>query len=140
MRVWLVFKESGEYEQYSRDMTGVFADEAVARKWAEQIGGEVEEHEVLQSDPVPVTHHDWRDRIMADGSIWPARPAYWRQEWPSWKHLESPAKGEIAPWEPDSLFVEVGGYDRSAVEAEHARLVAEARARLGVVELTEAGT
>jgi len=140
MSVWIVFTEAGEYEQYSRDLEGVFATEELAQAFALVVSGEVEEHPVLNSAPVLVDQFEWSDYVAPDGKLSPerlfGRTVYRsfgrsRRTWQIWDHQAIDLRSEVTDWDgrkSPSQYVRVEGRGKEQVKAEHHRLVAQVRA------------
>ncbi len=126
--VFLVFTEQGEYEQYSRDLEGVFATKELADAFAVVIHGEVEEWDVLTSAPIPVKLYTWADHINPNGEI--GTDGRRRDNWKSWAHQEGPTTSKVSLWTyktSPSRYISVSGTNLEEVKAEHKRLVAEVR-------------
>lgn len=145
--VWLVWTESGDYEQWSRDLAGIFGDRAAARAHADALEAhrdsldkvEIKREVVLTEPPTPVTYHRWSAHITPEGNEDPGlgynREAHDGWYW-CWSNSMRPARGKIVRWSgqqrSNDLYVEVTGYDLEAVRAKYARLLEKARRRLAL--------
>jgi len=146
VNVWLVFVESGQYSNYSRDCQGVFSTEALAEDFSKKVKGATERWGVLTPDkpPIEVMLHTWTDHITPEGKLSPDWKAtnngmlfrhfgQTRSRQKTWSHLVPPMMSRLGDWgsrRKQDLYVEVQGTDLEQVKAEHARLVALARSRL----------
>lgn len=139
--VWAVWTESGEYEDWSRDLAGLFSDRAAARSHADALQAqresldvvEIKRETVLATPPEPVTYYRWSAHITEDGQE-DKGLGYYRESCDGWwSHDLRPARGRLVRWSGDrapDLYIEVTGHDLQAVRAKYDRLLQKARRRL----------
>lgn len=137
--VWLVWTEQGEYEDYTRDLRGVFAEREAAEEHRRQLDAagehvdEIEERTVLTTAPEPVDHHRLAAHILPDGTEDFGSRGERHSSYRSWSNETKPLdSSRIAPWNTPGgdLFVEVEGSDLDAVAGEYERLLQQARDQL----------
>jgi hypothetical protein len=137
--VWSVWTEDGEYEQWSRDLRGVFATAELAEAHAAQLREsreydvcEVLEESVLQEIPSRVPFIEWSAHITPDGAEDRGLGFDRGEKFKTWSNEIEPATGRVEPWnarqQPGHMYIEVVGSDPEAVAAEYARLLTEVRA------------
>ena len=138
MTVWLVWTEQGEYEDWSRDLRGVFPTRDLAEAHAKQLGAEAEvaEESVLELLPEDVPRICWAAHIRPDGTEAEGELGWERGEkYRTWSNEITPALGHTAFWSGEwsgkrDRYVEVNGCDEQAVREEYARLLAQVRHEL----------
>ena len=139
MRLWLVWTEQGAYEQWSRDLRGIFAQRDLAERFAEMLRAqpvdsvEIVGEDVLYKLPSPGRLYKWSAHIKPDGEESSGSGHHVGRYFDCWLHEYPVVKGEISRWSgasrPD-LYVEVIGTNAVLVEAEYRRLVLEAQKQL----------
>ncbi len=144
MKVWLVWTEQGEYEQYSKDLRGVFETVALAEAFCGAIlaakgDATIEPNVTLSEAPHLVTEYCMADWVDAQGRLSPPKltsgslPRNFGEERsarPRWHHEAVEFKSDIGPWNREDMpdrFVKVTGTNKEQVKAEHQRLVEVAR-------------
>lgn len=136
--IWCVWTESGEYDQYSRDLRGTFASEALAEAHAAQLRGrlyhvvEVVEDAVLDAVPVSVPYVRYAAHIWPDGTEDHDLGYHHGSTWATWSNELLPLdSSRCVPWSTSAradMFIEVTGSDEALVAAEYDRLLAALRA------------
>lgn len=132
--LWCVWTESGEYEQFRRELRGIFASEAVAEAHAAQLRGafysvvEVVMDAALDAVPTSVPYVRYAAHIWPDGTEdrdlgYHRGPAFrtWSNE------LRPLDSARCDPWSATDMFIEVIGSDEALVAAEYERLLVALR-------------
>lgn len=143
MKVWCVWSESGEYEQFSRDLCGIFATRELAESHADQLRRqdgpdgvvEVVEDEVLSDLPVAVPYVRYAAHIWPDGTEDKGPGYHRRAEFQTWSNVLQPLdQARTDHWnrqqKPKDLYIEVIGSDEALVAAEYDRRLADVRGRM----------
>ena len=131
---WAVWTEEGEYDEYTRDLRGLFRTEELAVAFAIKVGnGEVEKWKISEEMPVEVLRYTWTDHVAPDGRLSPDSPnggwtGHERSHRCVWSH-ETANHSRIRVWteRTASRYVEVWGTDLEWVKKEFARLVEQVR-------------
>lgn len=141
MSVWCVWTESGEYEQFSRDLRGIFVSEGLATAHADQLRGSgyynvvsVVEDEALSAIPVSVPYVRYSAHIWPDGTE-DHGPGYERgPRFPTWSNECRPVEeSRVGPWGSEgdpNQYIEVTGSDEAQVAFEFDRLLTDLRSRI----------
>jgi hypothetical protein len=139
--VWCVWTEWGEYEQFSRDLRGVFATAELATAHADQLEAsdrydvvEVVADEVMTTLPTRVPYVCWSAHIKRDGTEDRESGFKRGKLFDTWSNELAPlGSAKCDKWSgrdiPD-LFIEVVGSDPEMVATEYGRLLALAREQL----------
>lgn len=138
--IWCVWTEWGEYEQFSRDLEGLFASEALAKAHAAQLRDsghydtvEVFADMVLDQIPVSVPYVRYAAHILPDGSEDGVTGYHRGSEFSTWSNALRPLESSrVSPWSrPDlpDMYIEVIGSDEPLVAAEYERLLVELRTK-----------
>lgn len=138
MSVWCVWTESGEYEQHSRDLRGVFASQEVAAVHADHLRAgddydvvEVLEEPILDEPPSSVPYVRYAAHIQPDGTEDTGLGYYRGSSYDTWSNELKPLdSSRVDPWShadrPDR-YIEVIGSDETLVAAKYERLLTELR-------------
>ena len=136
MKVWYVWAESGEYEQFSRDLRGTFASKKLAEAHAAQLREpatrydvvEVVQDVVLDEVPVSVPYVCYTAHIRPDGTEDKALGYRRGSEFSTWSNELLPLDySRVDPWshkDRADQYIEVIGSDEILVAAEYERLLA----------------
>lgn len=140
VKVWCVWTESGEYEQFGRDLRGVFATQALAEAHATQLRAashydvvEVVGDSVLDEVPISVPHVRYTAHICPDGTEDHGLGFYRESGFSTWSNELRPLdSSRVALWSNKGAdqYIEVIGSDEVLVAAEYDRLLVELRERL----------
>lgn len=139
--VWEVWTESGEYENFSRDLRGLFATEELAQAHADQLKAtreydrvEVAADRVQSVLPARVPCVQWSAHIWPNGTVDMGLGRRAGRQFDTWDNELAPLESSRCdPWshgEAADLYIEAVGSDPELVKAEYQRLLIVAREQI----------
>ena len=139
MKAWCVWTEWGAYEDFSRDLRGIFATSELAELHANQLraGKQYDEVAVVESDvlteiPVSVPYVRYTAHIRPDGTEDKGLGYNRGSSFSTWSNELRPLNSsDLRSWyswpDAEDLYIEVIGSDEALVAAEYDRLLQKAR-------------